>query len=568
MIRRREKRRHLTPNSIDLRDPYSVIALAIRFDESMASAGDDDSLLEVPLETGSLYNQKAFAKALLNLQKQTAVPRQASSPRKPRVPSDPSTSSVPQQQQRQAITPVILSGFVAAIQERAEEDKGPSAVELVAYCRSMRRAALSRIRLRRQRRRVQRNVTPFVVLAIVLVLVFWSTSSMRATILEYGFVGGEEEGSCQSNKACRLAATRVWEYCDPSHRLNIAGCTHEDCPAVEGQIDYPAYAMHTIARIAYMPISEIDRPRKLHSTRTWPLRRQPSSPRKVPALRWLGDTNLNQLVRESIDRHLSPSTPIFMLDCGCGIAGTLYAMLDDMQSSTPPRLFRYHGIALSAPEIYQGNQYLDLHGLNIPEAKEKFNSGIFLEPRDFDEPLLPDFYTVIVAIESLAYSANLSRTINNMVSSLSKGGIIIVMDDILAPWVSDEAADELRNEMGTPSLRTYQEWKTIIKSIPSLNVQVVWDLSLEFDMRDMVGGDGPESSLVDIWGDWRYRIAQTLAGYWTAWFGGKRKIGKNAPLQLFQLAKNLAEKDKATRARQQAYARADISYYYFVLTKD
>lgn len=567
MIRRREKRRHLTSNSIDLRDPFSVIALAIRFDESIGAADDDDSILKVPLESGPIYNQKAFAQALLNLQKQTAVPRQTLSPRKQQpVPSD--SSSPVSVAQKQAMTPIILSGLVAAIQEHPEEHNGPSAVELVAYCRSMRRAALSRIRLRRQRRRVQRNVTPFIILAILLVLVFWSTSSMRATLIEYGFMGGEEEGSCQSNKACRLAATRVWEYCNPSHRLALSGCTLTDCPVVEGQLDYPLYAMHTIVRVAFMPISEIDRPRKAFSKRSWPLRRQASSPPKDPALRWLGDSNINRLVRESVYQYLNPSASatISMLDCGCGIGGTLYSMLYDL--SRPAKHFRYHGIALSAPEIYQAKQYVTLHELDTPEAAENTNSEIVLEQRDYDDPLPPQSYSVIVALESLAYSPDLANTINNLVSALSKGGLLIITEDILAPWVSEKSANELRNALGTPSLRTFEEWKRIIKSTQSLGYKVVWDLTMEFDMRDLVGGVGAESSVLDILGHWRYRIAQTLAGQWTAWFGGGNKTEKNTPLQLVQLAKNLAEKDRATRVRQQAYARADLSYYYFVFTKD
>lgn len=569
MIRRREKRRHLTSNSIDLRDPYSVIALAIRFDESMAAVEDDDSLLQIPLETGPIYNQKAFAKALLNLQKQTAVPRQASSSSRKQQSLLSDSSGASASSQRQAITPIILSGLVAAIQDRPDEDKGPSAVELVAYCRSMRRAALSRIRLRRQRRRVQRNVTPFIVLGIMLGLVFWSTSSIRGALMEYGFVGGEEEGSCQSNKACRLAASRVWIYCDPSHRLVVSGCTLENCPVVEGQLEYPFYAMHTIVRIAFMPISEIDRPRKIHSKRMWPLRRQASTARKELALRWLGDTNLNRLIRESIHQYHSTSSPISMLDCGCGIGGTLYSMLDDI--NPPSKQFRYHGIALSAPEIYQAKQYLAWHELDTPEAAQKTNSEIVLEQRDYDQPLPPQSYSVIVAMESLAYSPDLSHTINNLVSALSKGGIMIVMDDVLAPWVSEETAKELRTAMGTPSLRTYNDWKNITKSTEGLTIRVVWDLTLEFDMRDLVGGAlDAASSALDIWGDWRFQIAQTLAGQWASWFGGGggHESKKNTPLQLMQLAKNLAEKDLAARARQHAYGRADLSYYYFVFSKD
>jgi hypothetical protein len=190
MIRRRDKRRHVTPNSIDLRDPYSVIALAIRFDESMG----EESLLLVPLETGHIYNQKLFAKALVNLQKQTMPPRHGAS----------------------------------------------STTELVACCRSMRRAALARVRVRKQRQRIQRTITPVILVAGVVFLVFWSTSNVKALLIDFGFVD-----SC-STMACRLAEAQLWEHINPPQILR--DCTMEACPLMEGQEEYPIYAMHTMVQ--------------------------------------------------------------------------------------------------------------------------------------------------------------------------------------------------------------------------------------------------------------------------------------------------------------------------------
>jgi len=568
MFRRREKRLHVTSNSIDLRDPYSVIALAIRFDEAM-SGGEDESLLQVPLESGPIYNPKAFSKALLNLQNQTAVPRQASSsPRK--VPQDSSPSaSAP----RQAIAPIILSGLVATIQERADHNdninevdvEGPSAVELVAYCRSMRRAALTRLRLRRRRRRVQRNVTPVILVAIVFSLVVWSTSSVRSTLQEYGFVSGDagEGGSCQSNPACRLAAARVWEYCGPSHRLTITGCTLESCPALEGQLEYPMYAMHTLFHPPHIHISEIDHPRKLIK-RTWPLRRHISSPAQS-AIRWLGETVLNRVLRETILEYLPSNMPMHMLDCGCGIGGTLYAMLDSKRP--PAKTFRYHGIALSEPEIYQAKQYLALHELDTPKAAQQSNSEIVFERRDYDEPLNRT-YSVIVAMESLSYSPRLARTIRNLVSSLQSKGVLLIMDDVLAPWVSEEDAKQLREDMGTPSLKSYAKWERIITNMQALQLQYTYDLTLEFDMSEWLREE-PAEGIFNILSDWRYHMAQTLGEYLTPWFGDSGNASEtNSTLSLMQLVHNLAEKNRMFTARRDAYRRADLSYYFFAITKN
>ncbi len=558
MFRRREKRRHVTHNAIDLRDPYSVIALAIRFDESIAVVEDDDgALLKVPLETGSIYNQKAFAKALSNLQKQTTAPRPT--PRKLPLGVAADSASAPQ-----AITPVILSGLVAAIQNRSEDDKGPSAVELVAYCRSMRRAALTRLRQHIRRRRIQRNVTPVILLIIVLGLLFWTLSNVTKVMTEYDFVGDGGDGSCQSSKACRLAATQVWIYCDPSRRLVIPGCTLDHCDVGEGQLDYPFYTIHTVLRSLYMPLSEINNPRMSSSKILWPHRRQSSSARQQSPVQWLGESIVNRLIRETVHDYISSSTSISMLDVGCGVGGTLYAMLDG--ENPPLQPFRYHGIAISTPEIYQAKQFLSWHGLDSPAAKERTNSEILFEKRDFDTPFPLQSFSVIVAVESLSYSPDVLHTLHLLVKSLQKDGLLLIVDDMVAPWVSEERAEELRSALGKPSLKTYQQWVDMIQTMPHMVQKELWDLSLEFDMSYMLRDSRPEAGMLGTVMDWRYRIAQGLADKLTSWFGQEEER-KNTSLRLIQLTKNLFENELVARARRQAYRNADIIYYFMIVAK-
>lgn len=94
--------------------------------------------------------------------------------------------------------------------------------------------------------------------------------------------------------------------------------------------------------------------------------------------RWLGDTGVNQLVRQAIETYspVSLNGDIRNLDAGCGVGGTLYALLPDTlmqvptsskqkqpqdakskkttpsKAKSPRRQFSYHGIAISAAEVH------------------------------------------------------------------------------------------------------------------------------------------------------------------------------------------------------------------------
>lgn len=555
MFRRREKRRHLNSNSIDIRDPYLVIALAVRYDESLAS--DSDEILKVPLESGPIYNQKAFARALQELEAKTAVPRRGNS-----SSNNIEEAGDGEKPGRKAIAPVILSGLVAAIQERAEKNGAPSAVDLVAYCRRMRRAALSRHRLRKRRQHIQKHVTPFIILFILVGFVLWSAFSVRTSMIKHQFLGSEEVAICQENRPCRMASANVWKYVDPSNRLVVPECTHKECKAEEGQLEYPFYVLHTLLQRDFISLTELEKPRNPRRI-VWPYRRYSKSMDSTP-LRWLGETIVTRLVQEAIQAYHPATASVTILDCGCGVGGLAYALQSGSglllsSKSSSRSLLRYHGIALSAPEIYLAQSFQEQH-----DFYQTTNMEISFEQHDFNDPLgISHQYSVVVAVESLSFGSDLRAALKNLVQSAKKDGIFIFVEDMINPWVSKERVAELRDSLGKPSLGRFVDWQMNLEDSKLELLQVI-DLSVEYDMSELLVHRGVESSnfmkkLVDI----RYRIAERLSDYMGYLLGSKAK-NPNAAVQLMKLARNLAEVNMAALARKQGYQGAELSYYLMV----
>ena len=275
-------------------------------------------------------------------------------------------------------------------------------------------------------------------------------------------------------------------------------------------------------------------------------------------LQWLGDTIVNGLVREALDEYLTSlvststqsssasSTTVSLLDVGCGIGGTLYSLVPppspSFASLTSTSVFGkdttqlvYRGISINGPEINQARRLSRLHGLANNNNNDKASSSFpaktvhevqFFE-QSFDDPLPPiagsgasssnsyyysgnrgdqNKYMSMVAIESLSYSHNISATLSNLASSLKRGGILIMVDDVVAPWASqrstganDNVRDrsnggatnkaatsldplkELKQVSARHSLLTHDEWTSHFES-NGFVIQHTRDLGLEFDL--------------------------------------------------------------------------------------
>ena len=171
MLRRRDKRRHLSASAFDLRDPLELLSLAIRFDESH----ENEALLRTPLESGSLYDMQQFVDVFQFLLEKTK-PSLKLSRHSPYVENDRPV----------AVTPIMLSGVIATLQKYREmSGKDPYSMsessELVNACQTRRHAALSRLRIKKKRRRAQRVIIP--VFCVVILLVIYARGLMEMSQL-------------------------------------------------------------------------------------------------------------------------------------------------------------------------------------------------------------------------------------------------------------------------------------------------------------------------------------------------------------------------------------------------
>jgi SAM-dependent methyltransferase len=458
LLRRRDKRRHSATtapfNWSDLLavGPAEVVALAVRFDESRG----DEALLHQPLETGRLYdNHQEFLTALHYLRsEQTTSPVARLSNWRFQTNSDPPY----------AVTPIILSGLLTAIEEQRDEGSNSelfsesSTSELVQLCQAMRQAALSRIRLRKKRRKVRRVVVPVLCLSLLLAI-YWRTMSVqRHLLLQLDYVR-----SCDSmpaySPACRLAESWLWfKYRD--YLLKLDGIKDHFSFLQQRYTEAPL-AIHTTLTQNLISWHELNEGFRLKAS---------TRPKTVIGRanhRWLGETVVNRLVREAIEQHLSSKADRRILDVGCGIGGTLYAVLPTKREKF--RLFgSYVGVSASAAEIQVARLLYAHHDL-------KYDVDFWQQ--SFDQKFPASNYTVALAIESVSYSRNLGNTVDNIINSLVKGGVLVVVDDVVYPDVAVPDIDTTFR----PSLLPHTAW---MAALEAANCKVVSarDLSLEYEV--------------------------------------------------------------------------------------
>jgi hypothetical protein len=216
----------------------------------------------------------------------------------------------------------------------------------------------------------------------------------------------------------------------------------------------------------------------------------------------------------------------------------------------------YHGISISAPEIYQARRLaFDLHQLD--------DDKITFERKSFDDPH-EQTYSAMVAIESLSYSADLSLTLRNLASSMKPKGTLVVVDDVVAPWAKESTIEDIRNVTARPSLRKNTEWKDIFAGA-GLEIKEVRDLGLEMDLPEFFSSIKP--SIWGLLGDWRHRTAQVILNEWSKWYGEGATLEQKASFRTVQLVQDLVQKARGSALRQEAYRQADLGYYMYVCTK-
>jgi hypothetical protein len=686
IVRRRDKRRHISPNSLDLRNSFDYVALAIRFDESRP---ESEQLLQTPLEDGRLYdNSMSFTQALEYLQKKTAPPARLLSPQVPFVnwqasaahkrkvkadtmapiydsqasvahkravraesmaPTATSSSNlavegqIPSrqnqmaqyralqqqprltaereaalQQQTQpqetnrvlphlppvALTPIILSGLLAAIKDEQvantnsnsnnnvdtsnnntnskttnKQQNQDTCSELVLYCLSMRRAALHRVRHRRQRHVIQRIVLPIGSLLLLICVLARNLHVYMQQLHDLSYIE-----SCDATgkyrPACRLSEGHLHKKYR-THLLHLReaqrdavnnnrtfACPGTDCwhEVVDHMSMEAPFALHTALRQDLISVQEVDAP---HPS-TWQegtgyFNRRVRTPgiRYVDKSRvkWLGNTVVNRLVRLALDEFM-PQAGLQrrILDVGCGVAGSFFTLyqppppLSEMKQERPragvhyKNRLVYTGITNSQAEATMARELILLH--NITNLKD-----VKIDVKSFDDPL-PRGFTATIAIESLSYSRHMMATLNNLMEATIAGGILIVVDDVVVDL------SRLRHRMPAekdprPSLMMHKEWMAAFDHV-GCEVILMRDLSLEYELM----GDPslrPETAADGNSFDW-------LIPYWLVENWMKRS--RNAALRrVAEMHEDRAAAVEAYAARRQAYADSNMGYHMYVCRK-
>jgi SAM-dependent methyltransferase len=306
---------------------------------------------------------------------------------------------------------------------------------------------------------------------------------------------------------------------------------------------------------------------------------------------------VNRLVKRAVESHLRPADTssssaggrLSVLDAGCGIGGTLYGLLaagpggggGDIRRSSPSvfETMRYDGIAVSEAEVY--------HARALAEHQRRLGHlegvQVRFERRSFDDPWddMPSneteerYYSVVIAVESLAYSRNLRAALSSLVSRLRAGGIAVVADDVALPRDADRVASSELGR-GRPGLVAHATWEALLRELGCPLLEG-YDLTFEHDLltspseierEEACGPGGPGPS-------WPFSppplssfVANGFARLWR-WWG--RRVAPSAPgaaARLVQLREDVADLRRSVLQRHQEHAvRGSLGYHLYVCRK-
>jgi SAM-dependent methyltransferase len=332
---------------------------------------------------------------------------------------------------------------------------------------------------------------------------------------------------------------------------------------------------------------------------------------------WLGDSMVNQLVSDTVRTLYEAANsgiinskskggqvaPFQILDVGCGVGGTLYTLASvfrdlavmkcgshsststrNQHAALPP--VKYRGISLASAEILQARGLAKWHGMNVNRVT--FDQGSF----DSASPVVgtSSNNNVVIAIESLAFSHNLTTTLQNIYNVLKPGGVLIVVEDVVvhaSPQVKSYSATTDR-----PSLLSYSTWIQTLSSI-GFSVDQVQDIGLQYELPQLflspserkmlnrtnwwwwLGGQGEESVGEPV------MLVERLLQWCEHWIKGpvlwKESVAQNsadeprnprfADLRTMQLFQDYFRLSRAHNLRRMAHSNGDLSYILFVLSK-
>ena len=525
----------------------------------------------------------------------------------------------------------------------------PSFPELIFTCQSLRCAALQRLRRRKRFQSLKRWMMLLLLVGLLVVagqhVLHQSRRAMQQ--LQYYYNNTTNTTSCNNNApsssslqyyyessaACRLAEAALWEkfgdalVSSDNHPSwwelllswipgGTEGANQRQSATFQSFEEYDdtnnaPYAMHSTLTQTLITQSQLDATPSsssliAHHYSRKVARRQPQLPKPNPIhpssrRTRLGDSTVNRLVLSAVQRHLqqqqqqknstgrsaTTNKDLTILDVGCGVGGTLYALtplLTDysrqQQQQQPRNVVSYHGIAVSAAELYHAQQLYERHHRDM-EAEERTPSSLSLNvtftQHDFDNrPLPKDFYTVLLAIESLSYSRNLTKTLESLLSSLKRGGVLLVVDDVAAAAAAPSEAGRQgaldltrmqQQQQQQPSLIPHRAWEALLRDL-GCPLRVGYDLTLEYELSHHQRSTKFSPSWLS-WDAISWRLLLPVAVRINAWLGRSDDDAVAASRRALELQRDVTELVRRQALRANAYQeQQSLSYHMYSCVKD
>lgn len=189
-------------------------------------------------------------------------------------------------------------------------------------------------------------------------------------------------------------------------------------------------------------------------------------------------TRLHDVLVDALPRLVRPR----VLDAGCGLGGTMIDLAARLEGDC-------YGVTLSAAQAAAARRAIAAAGLS---------ERVRVLVQSYDEPPRGPF-DLIVAIESLAHSADPAASLAALARQLSPGGVMAIVDDM--PAVGDDVdLRTFKRGWRCPVLFTREQY---LQAFAALDLELTTDLDLSSSVV-------PRSLVRIAWLEWMNRAGAVL----------------------------------------------------------